>query len=91
MSKEKKMGDVKNAVKGSGTSRPKKHATADAPKNILADLGRLQDEVADLAIIKDEDALTEGDAVRPENARKAAMLRAAHSLLTTCKTLLEDY
>lgn len=85
------MGDVKEAVKGSGASRPKKHATADAPTNILADLGRLQDEVADLTVAKDEDTLTEGETARPENARKAATLRAVHSLLTTCKVLLEDY
>lgn len=86
------MGDVKDAVKGSGSSRPTKDAgKAGEPSNIIADVKRLKDEVSALTAKKDDDAASEGDAARPENLRKAALLRASHSLLVTIDMLLEKY
>ncbi len=50
-----------------------------------------RDEVSRLTAIKDDDAANEGASLQAENTRKAAQLRAVHSLLTSAQVLLEDY
>ena len=82
------MGDVKEAVKGSGSSRK---SSAGQPQNIVDQLRALREEVSALTAKKDEDALSEGDAAKTENVRKAALLRAVSSLLVSATNLLEDY
>lgn len=103
---EEGMGDVKDAVKGSGQSRPPAPAGGVAPggsgpglspsdkpaaTNILEDIRRLADETSKLIAKKDQDADAEGPAAKPENLRKAAHLRSVYSMLVTCRSLLEDY
>ena len=80
------MGEVKDVVCGSGLkSKPI------VSSNLTDSIKALRDEVSRLTQIKDEDTAKEGKEVMAENARKAALLRAVHSLLTTSQTLLEDY
>ena len=82
------MGEVKEAVKGSA---PPPASNPALGGNILQQLQGLTDEVSRLTSIKDNDVMTEGDAAKPENTRKAGTLRAVASLLRASKTLLEDY
>lgn len=91
------MGEVKEAVKGSGPAKTKgkllgkkKKGVTDG-ENLVEHFRALRDEVSNLTAIKDEDVGTEGDDEKAENIRKAALLRACHSLLTSCQTLLEEY
>ncbi len=89
--KEKKaMGEVAEAVKGTGASRSSK-TPSNTGKNLRDQVRALADEVSTLVAKKDDDALTEGDAAKPENVRKAALLRASASMLRAVTTLLEDY
>lgn len=81
------MGEVLDAVKGSGS----KKSTSTVGTNLQQQVQALTDEVSRLLVIKDNDVATEGDAARPENERKAATLRATSSLLRASKRLLEDY
>jgi hypothetical protein len=82
------MGEVKDAVKGSGPKVKKKHI---AEGSLTDQVRSLADEISRLITIKDEDTLNEGDAEKPENIRKAGILRAANSLLRSAGTILEDY
>lgn len=87
------MGEVKDTVKGDGLK--KKKLLTKTPKvegkNLIEYFEALQDEVSSCVQIKDEDTLKEGDTEKSENVRKAALLRAVHSMLTSSLTLLEDY
>ncbi len=86
------MGVVKDTVKGTpppAPPAPKKVKVTD--KNLIIQFGELQDKISELTQIKDDDVLTEGPTEKPENVRKAALLRGVHSLVTSAKTLLEDY
>ena len=89
------MGEVKNDVKGATPARKQAGpSAADAGikgKNILEQVRDLESELSRLTAVKDEEVLSEGEAARAENTRKAALLRAAHSLLTAVSTLLEEY
>ncbi len=78
------MGEVKDTVKGTKKIKPKKG-------NLIAQVQELRDEVSRLTAIKDDDAANEGASLQAENTRKAAQLRAVHSLLTSAQVLLEDY
>lgn len=82
------MGEVKDTVKGS--SKPKKKAKA-SDGNLIERVEDLRAEVSRLTAIKDDDTLSEGDSAKAENVRKAALLRAVHSLMTASKVLLEEY
>ncbi|APU88925.1 hypothetical protein Rctr197k_119 [Virus Rctr197k] len=82
------MGEVKDEIKGPA---PKRKATNKRAQNLLDDVRSLMDEVSELTAKKDDDTASEGEAAAPENVRKAGSLRAVHSLLTACKTLLENY
>jgi hypothetical protein len=87
------MGEVKEAIKGSGSKKKKadpKKADWDA-ENLLSTSQAMADDFADLLRVKDEDVLKEGDAEKPENLRKAAVLRAVYSLQRTITNLLEEY
>ena len=81
------MGEVKETVKGSGSSKKPKPNEG----NLIEQMQELRDEVSRLTAIKDDDTLKEGDTAKAENTRKAGTLRAVHSLLTAAQTLLEDY
>jgi hypothetical protein len=59
--------------------------------NLVDHFASLREEVSYLIEIKDTDTYSEGDEEKPENIRKAALLRSVHSLLTASQTLLEDY
>ena len=90
------MGEVKDAVKGPGPKKKKsgilgKKNTSHDGQNLIEHFRELRDEVSELTSIKDDDVTTEGDDAKAENIRKAALLRACHSLLTSCQTLLEEY
>ena len=80
------MGVVKDAVKG--TPPPKEKVTGE---NLITLFENLQGKISELITIKDSDTLSEGDKEKPENVRKAGLLRGVHSLTTSAKTLLEDY
>jgi hypothetical protein len=84
------MGEVKSAVKGSG-SKPSKKATKKAEGNLIDQAESLRAELSRLTVIKDEETVTEGDEEFAENVRKAAILRSSHSLVTAAKALLEEY
>lgn len=83
------MGEVKDTVKG--TPPPKAKTKPVAGGNLIARMEDLRDEISRLTTIKDDDTVSEGDAAKAENIRKAATLRAAHSLITSAKVLLEGY
>ena len=83
------MGEVKDTVKGSPPEKRKKSMKSD--DNLVNQIQTLRDEVSDLITIKDDDAAKEGKDAYAENVRKAASLRAVHSLLTSTQRLLEDY
>jgi len=83
------MGEVKEAVRGSGS--PRRSTAVPGGGNLLEQLRELKDEVSRLVGIKDDDTLSEGDTEMPENARKAATLRAVHGLIRAAERLLEDY
>jgi hypothetical protein len=88
------MGEVKDAVKGTPSPSKKllgKITGKDTPKNLVEQVHEMREKVSRLTAIKDDDTLSEGDAAKPDNVRKAAQLRAAHALLTAVATLLEDY
>lgn len=85
------MGEVKETVKGKGLKPKTLRKSKIAGENLIEMFQGLREEVGRLTEIKDDDTLTEGDEERPENTRKAATLRAVHSLLTSAQTLLEDY
>jgi len=85
------MGEVKDTVKGDGLKKKPLKKSKTAGDNLIEMFQDLREEVSRLTAIKDDDVLTEGDDVKPENTRKAATLRAVHSLLTAAQTLLEDY
>lgn len=86
------MGEVKEAVKGTPPPpAPSKAAAVSNNMNVLDRVRALCDEVSDLTAKKDADTLSEGAAAAPDNQRKAATLRAVHSLLTSAKNLLKDY
>ncbi len=85
------MGEVKETVSGKGLKTKKLRKSKIAGKNLIEMFQNLREEVSRLTEIKDDDALTEGDDAKPENTRKAATLRAVHSLLTSAQVLLEDY
>ncbi len=86
------MGEVKDTVKGDGL---KKKLLKKKPKvegeNLIEYFEALREEVSRCITIKDDDSYTEGDKAKPDNVRKAALLRSVHSLLTSGLTLLEDY
>lgn len=82
------MGVVKDEIKGPA---PKRKAVQNTNQNLLDEMRSLMDEVSDLIQQKDEDTQKEGPDAAPENIRKAASLRAVHSLLTASKSLLENY
>ena len=82
------MGDVKEEIKGSA---PKHKAKTKSSENILKSLYSIMDEISLLIVKKDEETTTEGATEKPENMRKAATLRAVHSMLITVTSLLEDY
>lgn len=71
------MGEVRDAIEG-------------RDDNVVQRLTELQDVVSDLATIKQHDAMSE-DHEAADNIRKAALLRATHSLLTAARALMEDY
>lgn len=81
------MGDVKDAVKGT----TKKKLLGKSQENLVTRIEEIRIEISDLIQKKDNDTLSEGETEKAENTRKAAHLRATHSLLTSAKTLLEDY
>ena len=83
------MGIVKDSIKGSG--KPKKRGKPLTDENILTQISDLREEISRLTSIKDDDADTEGAEAHAENVRKAASLRAVHSLLTAVERLLEGY
>jgi len=83
------MGEVKDTVKGDPPKKRKERMKSDS--NLVDQMQTLRDEVSDLITIKDKDAESEGKKVYAENVRKAAALRAVHSLLTSSQRLLEDY
>ena len=85
------MGEVKETVSGSGLKKKPLKKSKIAGENLIEMFQNLRDEVSRLTTIKDDDTQKEGDDAKPENARKAATLRAVHSLLTAAQTLLEDY
>ena len=91
------MGEVKDAVKGSGPAPKKKsllgkkRSGATDGKNLIDHFQTLRDEVSELTTIKDDDVSKEGDDEKAENMRKAALLRAVSSLLTASQRILEDY
>lgn len=86
------MGEVKDAVHGTGRKTPAvKEEGAAASDGLVARIDALRDEISRLTVIKDGDVNTEGPEARAENIRKAALLRAGHSLATSIKALLEDY
>jgi len=85
------MGEVKDTVKGDGLKKKVLQKAKISGDNLIEHVEALRNEVSNCIQIKDEDTLNEGDDVKAENARKAATLRAVHSMLTTAKTLLEDY
>lgn len=80
------MGEVKDSVT-KRSPRPKKALDA----GMLETAERLRDELSRCISIKDDDTLEEGDDERAANMRKAAQLRAAHTLVTGVVALLEDY
>ena len=80
------MGEVAEAVKGSKKISPKL-----TEGNLNERVQSMIDEVSELTAKKDEDSMNEGDAAKPENVRKAALLRSVSSLLRASKRLLEDY
>jgi len=84
------MGEVKETVKGDG---PKKKIFGKTVEhgNLIEQVANLKDKVSKCASVKDNDAATEGDSSKSDNLRKAALLKAAHSLLTTVQVLLEEY
>ena len=84
----KRMGEVKDVVKGDGL---KSKPTKASDKNLILAVQSLRDEVSHLIQVKDDDSLNEGDVKKADNMRKAATLRAVHSLLTASQNLLEDY
>jgi hypothetical protein len=71
------VGKVKSKVKGNG--------------DIKKRIEHLMDDITDCIVKKDNDTKTEGDTEKAENTRKAGILRAAHSLLSCTKYLLETY
>ena len=85
------MGEVKDTVKGDGLKKKVLQKSKISGDNLVEHVEALLNEVSHCIQVKDEDTLKEGDDVKAENARKAATLRAVHSLMTTSKTLLEDY
>lgn len=84
------MGDVKEAVKGSGKSVLSAAAAA-SHGNLVDRTAEIIDELGRLVHLKDEDAMSEGELKQPENIAKAARLRAAVSLFRAAKVILEDY
>jgi len=90
--KERPVGEVKDEIKGDAPKRKaKKKAKTEDAQNILDNVRSLRDELSELTATKDDDVLDEGEEAKPENTRKAATLRACHSLLTAVQNLLEDY
>lgn len=88
------MGEVKETVKGSGSSRKKttrKKKGDDQTTNLIQDVSDLKDEVSRCIQVKDDDTQTEGDLAKAENIRKAGLMRAAYSLLGAAQALLEEY
>lgn len=86
------MGEVKDAVKGSGSKKSKPTPAAEASHgNLVQRTDAIIEELGELIQQKDEDAVNEGKSKQPENIEKAARLRAAASLFRAAKVLLEDY
>ena len=85
------MGEVKDVVKGDALKKKPLKKSKIAGDNLIEHFQQLRDEVSRLTQIKDDDTLKEGDDIKAENVRKAATLRAVHSMLTASQTLLEDY
>jgi len=83
------MGEVKDTIQG--TPPPERKKALGSDKNLIKQIQTIKDQVSELTTIKDKDTLTEGDTEKSNNVRKAAMLRAVHSLLTASQGLLEDY
>jgi NTP pyrophosphatase (non-canonical NTP hydrolase) len=84
------MGEVSDAVKG-GSDLSKPVYLGKGDPNLTAHFETLADEISQLIMKKDEDVLSEGDDVYAENVRKAALLRAVHSMVVSSKVLLESY
>lgn len=80
------MGDVKEAVKGSPKVSPRLKEG-----NLVQRFTDLTDELSELTTKKDDDTMNEGSDKKSDNVRKAALLRAATSLVRSARTLLEDY
>lgn len=85
------MGEVKDAVRGVAPARVKGTTNLPDGQNLVQMLSALSEELARLTAIKEEDALSEGDAAKPENVRKAATLSACFRMATAMRALLEDY
>jgi hypothetical protein len=83
------MGEVKDTVQGTPPKKRRKSLGSD--KNLIKQIQTIKDEVSDLTSIKDQDSMDEGEAEKPNNMRKAALLRAVHSLMTASQALLEEY
>lgn len=87
-----KEGGFKNRMrKLLGMKIDKADAVVRDAHNLCEYIGAMSEEVSRLVEIKDDDVLTEGDAMKADNVRKAAHLRSVHSLLSSAHTLLEDY
>jgi hypothetical protein len=84
------MGEVRDTVSGPGPKKVDKKKKV-AGGNLIAQMEELREEVSRCTEIKDEDVLKEGDDEKAENLRKAGLLRAVHSLLTSSQRLLEEY
>jgi hypothetical protein len=91
----RKLGAVKESVKGGGTpakkTTTKRKAGAAESKNLIGKVSDLKDEISQCIQIKDADTSSEGDLAKAENIRKAALLRASFSMLNGVQTLLEEY
>lgn len=94
------MGDVKDAVVGSGSRRrpaPRAVSGVDGddtevrPTNICGELTDLAFEISDLCVQKENDVIDEPASEAAENSRKAALLRAAYTLVNAAAALLEGY
>jgi hypothetical protein len=85
------MGEVKETVKGSGSTRKKKKPATKQTKNLIQEVSDLKDEVSRCIQVKDDDTQSEGDLAKAENIRKSGLMRAVYSLLNSAQALLEEY
>lgn len=79
------MGEAKEKVKG----RAKVQKVYSG--NLINKIADLMDEVSDVVQTKENDIVSEGKGQEADNIRKAANMRAAYSLLSGARRLMEDY